>query len=260
MDNLLNAGRAAPLSQAKFDEANDALGGDAASLWALLTVETRGFGYLPDRRSKLLFERHIFHARTRGVFDGSEPDISSPVPGGYAGNAAEYPRLVRAMLRDRTAALESASWGLGQVMGFNAAEVGYAGAEDMISQFRTSEDEQLEATVRFITGNRALRVAFAARRWDRVAFFYNGKNFAKNNYDANLARFHELYEARGLPSVDVRAAQARLSYLKFDPKGIDGRGGPGTRDAVSAFQRSRGISVTGELTDVQDKLEAEAGV
>ncbi|MEA3064090.1 MAG: hypothetical protein QOJ27_525 [Sphingomonadales bacterium] len=260
MDNLLVAGRAAPLSQVKFDEANEMLGGDEASLWSLLTVETRGFGYLPDRRSKILFERHIFRNRTRGVFDRSEPDISNPVAGGYAGDAAEYPRLVRAMLRNRTAALDSASWGLGQVMGFNAAGLGYAGAEDMISLFRDSEDEQLEAAVRFITNNRALRVAFETRRWDRVAFFYNGRNFAKNDYHTKLARFHELYEARGVPSVAIRAAQARLAYLGFDPRGIDGRVGPGTSRAVGAFQRSQALPVTGQIADVEQALQAAAGV
>jgi hypothetical protein len=145
-------------------------------------------------------------------------------------------------------------------MGFNASGLGYAGAEDMISLFRDSEDEQLEAAVRFITNNRALRVAFENRRWDRVAFFYNGSNFARNDYHTKLARFHELYEARGVPSVAVRAAQARLAYLGFDPRGIDGRGGPGTSRAVSAFQRARGLAVTGQIADVEQALEDAAGV
>ena len=260
MDTLIAAGRAGPLSRQKFDEANDALGGDAASLWSLLTVETRGFGYLPDRRSKLLFERHVFRARTRGVFDRSEPDLSNPVAGGYSGGAAEYGRLVRAMLRNRTAALESASWGLGQVMGFNAVSLGYQGAEDMISRFRASEDEQLEASVRFITGNRALRIAFEAQRWDRVAFFYNGKNFAKNDYDIKLARFHELYASTSMPSIAIRAAQARLTFLGFDPKGIDGRAGAGTAVAVRSFQRAKALPPTGRIEDIEDVLVAAAGV
>lgn len=247
MENILSAGTAAPMSEAGFREAADTLDGDDASLWAVLMVETRGFGYLPDRRLKILFERHVFSSRTGGVFDRSEPDISNPKAGGYEGDAAEYPRLVRAMLRNRGAALESASWGLGQVMGFNARSLGYDGAEDMIRHFRESEDEQLDGSVRFITGNRALLTAYQTRKWDRFAFFYNGKNFAKNDYHTKLARFHELFVATGLPSVSLRAAQARLVFCGFNPKGVDGRPGPGTTAALRAFQKAKGLAVSGVL-------------
>ena len=80
-------GTARPLSRAGFERALQALEVDAASLWALLTVETRGFGYMPDRRPKILFERHIFHRRTQGRFDAAQPDLSSAQPGGYQGAA-----------------------------------------------------------------------------------------------------------------------------------------------------------------------------
>jgi hypothetical protein len=36
----------------------DTLRVHAAELWAVLTVETRGCGFLPDRRPLILFERH----------------------------------------------------------------------------------------------------------------------------------------------------------------------------------------------------------
>ena len=37
-------------------------------IWAVLRVETRGCGFLPDRRPQILFERHIFHRETRGAW------------------------------------------------------------------------------------------------------------------------------------------------------------------------------------------------
>jgi putative chitinase len=44
---------------------------------------------------------------------------------------------------------------------------------------------------------------------------------------------------------DVKALQQRLSDLGFDPNGIDGRFGPGTAQAVRAFQQSKGLAVDG---------------
>lgn len=46
---------------------------------------------------------------------------------------------------------------------------------------------------------------------------------------------------------DIRDIQARLSVLGFDPNGIDGAAGRGTRAAISAWQVSRGIPQTGYL-------------
>ena len=118
-------GSGKPLTEAAFDDAINRLQCDPAALWAILSVETRGFGYLADRRPKILYERHIFAARTGRKFDAANPDISSSTPGGYIGGAGEFDRLGRAIQLDRRAALESASWGLEHIMGFNAGSLSY---------------------------------------------------------------------------------------------------------------------------------------
>jgi len=96
-----------------------------AQLLAVVTVETSGCGFLTDRRPAIPLERHIFSRPTDGRFDAEHPDISNRTPGGYSHGAPEYDRLGKAMLLDRSAALKSASWGIGQIMGFNFAEAGY---------------------------------------------------------------------------------------------------------------------------------------
>ena len=53
-------GTALPLDQNGMDEVIDRMKVKAAEVWAILNVETRGCGYLPDRRPLILFERHIF--------------------------------------------------------------------------------------------------------------------------------------------------------------------------------------------------------
>ena len=247
MSNNGFKGSAAPLSQTAFDGVVDRLGGSSAALWALLTVETSGFGFLADRRPKILFERHVFHKRTKGRFDATAPDLSSPSRGGYLGGAKEYSRLERAILLDRAAALESASWGLAQVMGFNASSLDYMGAEDMVATFLDGEDAHLDAAARFILENGALAAAFAKADWRKVAFYYNGSAYAEHGYHVKLQQFHDLFVAKGTPDVEVRAAQARLVYLNYDPRGVDGVVGNGTRSAALAFQKAKGLDATGEL-------------
>jgi hypothetical protein len=260
MDAFL--GKAAPLTQRGFDEVLGVLGVDAASLWSLMTVETRGFGFLRDRRPKILFERHIFHKRTQGRYSALHPDISSSLAGGYLGDAAEYQRLEKALALDHDAALDSASWGLGQIMGFNAPQLGYKNAQEMISQFLEGEDQQLQGTRRFIQSNQALAEALTARRWAKVAFFYNGRSYAKNEYDRKLDRYFTLYTLHGLPRIDVRTAQAWLTYLGYSPRGVDGLVGDGTRTATIAFQQDKGLAVTAELdaATLAELQRAAAGI
>ena len=105
-------GLAAPLTPIAVQQVAQALGTDVAAIWSVLTVETSGFGFLADRRPKILFERHVFHKRTGGRYAGSIPDLSAASAGGYgAPGPFQYARLSRALCMDRLAASESASWG-----------------------------------------------------------------------------------------------------------------------------------------------------
>jgi hypothetical protein len=106
-------GSALALSSDCLAEVAGSLGVHAPEIWAVLAVETKGCGYLPDRRPQILYERHIFHRLTRGQFD--DGDISDRAPGGYGPTGVhQYERLTVAMAKDRIAALQSASWGLGR--------------------------------------------------------------------------------------------------------------------------------------------------
>jgi hypothetical protein len=253
-------GTAEPLTKAGFDAAVAALEAEAASLWSVLMVETKGFGFLPDRRPIILFERHIFHDRTDGKFSKDHPDISNKDSGGYIGGAAEYDRLARAIGLNRQAALESVSWGLPQIMGFNATSIGYDSAEDMITRFKANEGAQLDGMVRFVRHNKKLAQALKDKSWETFARIYNGPGFAKNEYDKKLARFHAQFASGPQPDIDVRADQIRLTFVGHNPNGVDGVLGKGTRKAVSAFQQERQLSVTGELdAATRAKLKEAAG-
>jgi N-acetylmuramidase len=53
-----------------------ATGAGQPEMWAVLRMETSGCGFLPDKRPKILFERHKFSALTGGIYDQSHPDNS----------------------------------------------------------------------------------------------------------------------------------------------------------------------------------------
>ena len=54
-------GLSKPLTQQALDEAGQIVGIPNAAMWAVIHVESSGAGYQPDRRPKILFERHVFH-------------------------------------------------------------------------------------------------------------------------------------------------------------------------------------------------------
>ncbi|MBF0308071.1 MAG: DUF3380 domain-containing protein [Magnetococcales bacterium] len=258
MGNLPFAGEAVALSPEGLSTACHTLGVEAAVLWAVLQVETSGVGFLPDRRPGILFERHIFSRRTGGRFDAGHPGVSQPQAGGYGPEgAAQYDRLAEALALDRRAALESASWGLGQVMGFNAGVAGYAGVEELVAAMMQGEDAHVAAMTAFIRKNGLAR-ALAGRDWASFARGYNGVDYARNAYDRKLAEAYGKLTRNGLPDLTVRAVQLYLTYLDYDPKGVDGFVGRNTRSAVAAFLADAGLpgdtAMAGVLKSLCDRL------
>ncbi len=229
-----------------------------AEIWAVLTVETKGFGYLLDRRPRILFERHIFSRRTERKHDAEHPDIASRKAGGYLGESREYDRLKKAAKLDEEEALKSASWGLPQVMGFNHRVVGFDTVKAMVEAMVESEDSQLEALGQFIMANPKCRLGISRRDWGTFAACYNGPDFRRNDYDNRLAAAFEKNK-RTLPDIGLRAAQVALTYLGYTPGPIDGLRGRFTRGALTEFQTRHELLPTGELDEeTQEALFAEA--
>jgi hypothetical protein len=243
--DFLDQGR--PLSDEGMDQVCEALGVAEPEIWAILTVETRGFGFLEDRRPLILFERHIFRRLTDGAYDAGHPDISNSNPGGYVGGPAEYARLEKAMELAREAALQSASWGIGQVMGFNCKMAGFSDVGAMVADMVRDEDAQLLAVATFIKASN-LSGALRRNNWTSFARGYNGRDFKKNEYDTRLAAAYAKYKTM-LPDLVLRQAQAALLYLGMDPGPVDGLRGRRTRSALIQFQESHGLPVSGELDD-----------
>jgi len=238
-------GAALPLNRDGLTVAASHVDVDPVALWSVVVVETSGCGFLPDRRPDILFERHIFSRQTGRRFDASHPEISGPAGGYGRPGAHQYKRLAEAIACDRRAALESASWGLGQVMGFNATSAGFRDAEHMVAQMMHSENEQILGMVRFMRTT-GMHAALQRRDWTAFARRYNGPDFAQNRYDEKLAATHSSLSSGGLPDLDVRAVQLLLTYHGFNPGKVDGVAGARTRAAIAASATKHHLPATPE--------------
>lgn len=176
------------LNAQDFRDVARSIGCEVAAVRAVVDVEAAGSGFLRDGRPKILFEAHWFSEFTSGEFDDSNDDISSPVWNRalYIGGVGEWDRIYRAVNLDREAALKSASWGLGQIMGFNHVAAGYPDVESFVRDMHESEGKQLAAMFNFIKSNRLDRFLID-RDWAGFARQYNGESFRVNRYDEKLA-------------------------------------------------------------------------
>jgi hypothetical protein len=217
------------------------LGVGAAEFWTVVGVETSGCGFIADGRPTILYERHIFSRLTNHKFD--DGDICDSTPGGYGPlGDHQYDRLQRAIAKDRTAALMSASWGIGQVMGENCKMAGFADVEAMVAAMSDSEDKQAAAMANFLIA-KGLQNALRVHDWTSFASGYNGPNFTINRYDVLLNAEFQKCQAGVMPDLNTRATQLYLAYLGFHPGPVDGLGGQRTMAAMADCQRQNGIQL-----------------
>jgi N-acetylmuramidase/Putative peptidoglycan binding domain len=195
----------------------------------------------------MLYERHYFSRLTNHVYD--DDDISSPQPGGYGmPGEPQYGRLARAIEFNRDAALQSCSWGLGQIMGSNYKLAGFRNAEDMVAAMCAAEDAQLLAFAEFLKSTK-LDAALRAHDWARLARGYNGPDYAINKYDDKLEAAYRKYSNGASPDLTARTAQLYLEYAGFNPGPVDGAPGSQTQTALRQFQQRNGLPVTGTPDD-----------
>lgn len=184
------------LSDEDMDQLSDEFGIEAPLVKAVMAVESSGSGFLlkepPPARPKILFEAHQFYRLTPVPVSKTRPDLASPTwdRSLYKGGSAEWPRLLDAMTFDETMALQSASWGLGQVMGFNYKVVGCSSVTEMVTQAFAGEYWQAWHMMNFIANNDLIS-KLTNHDWAGFAYRYNGAGYATNQYDKKLAAAFE---------------------------------------------------------------------
>lgn len=164
---------------------------EVAVIKAVTKKEAPRGGFLPDGQPVILFERHIFRRMTGGKYDKSHPHLSAAQPGGYGSSGMnQHKRLSEAVALNREAALQSASWGRFQIMGFNWRASGYASLGAFITAMYRNEGAHLQAFSGFVASNPAMLAALKAKDWAEFARRYNGPDYRKNNYDVSLREFY----------------------------------------------------------------------
>lgn len=167
------------------------IGVNEDEIHAILDTETRGTGFDSKKRPIILFEPHIFYkqlaAHKPEMLDKAvSQKLAYKTWGTQKYPSDSYPRLEEALKIDVELALRSASWGLGQIMGFNFAMVGFKSAQVMVENFKLDEENHLLAMVKFIIAA-GLDDELRRKDWAGFARGYNGPGFAKNGYDKKLA-------------------------------------------------------------------------
>jgi hypothetical protein len=184
---------------------------------AVMAVESGGSAFV-EGRMVIRFENHVFFDRWgkahRETFDRHFRFSATERWKGHEFRAAadqawksfhgrqagEWEVLTFAEKLDRVAARESISMGLPQIMGFNAAGIGYAGVDAMFAAFgdpATGERAQVVGMFDFIKGARStspMVEALRSRDWAAFARRYNGPGQAEV-YGGRLKSAYEAAKA-----------------------------------------------------------------
>ena len=199
MAALLGSERGNQLTINHMQSGADLLGLPLATMATVAQVESIGEGFTDATRPVVLFERHVFYKQltqhlgkaTADQMAARYPNLVNPKRGGYAGGAAEWERLQLAISLCRVAAIESASWGMFQIMGYHWQALGFASASDWQTAMQRSEVDHLTALCRFIQQDAAMHKALQGRKWADFARRYNGPAYKDNDYDTKLAKAYD---------------------------------------------------------------------
>lgn len=247
------------------------IGIETAVLLAFIEVEAAGRGFDNLNRPKMLFEPHIFYRELTGAqlaaAVASGIAYKSWKPGGYPRDS--YPRLNTATAINKRAGYRSASYGLGQIMGFNHLDAGFLDPENMIEAAMQGEKEQLLQMVTLLKNWNMVPMLTGkdftkADSWRAAAKRYNGSGYAKHNYHGKLAEAYRKHSKKnvdmksikapfasvlekGMRGEQVRNLQSDLATLGFVfAFGIDGRYGDETYSIVKTYQKKKNLKVDGK--------------
>lgn len=185
------------LTREQIQTAATSYGLDYATVAAVASVESSGNGFNSKTGFPIvLFEGHHFSRLTNHQYDLTNPTISYPkwTKKFYSGTSTgEEQRLQDAIKLNRIAALQSASYGMFQIMGFNFAACGCKDVQDLVNQMCKSEESQLNLFLKFVK-SQGLIPHLKSKNWAKFAAGYNGPEYAKNSYDVKLAKAYQKFQ------------------------------------------------------------------
>lgn len=177
-----------------FARAAGALNVDLATVKAIAAVESRGSGFDSEGRPVILYEPHLFSRLTDCKYDEAFPWLSSKKWNKtlYNQGGTSWEKVEIASALDRSAALQSCSWGAFQILGMNYKLCGFSNVDAMVQAMFKNEGEHLLAFVRFVQSKR-LDQFLRNKDWPAFANGYNGPLYQQNKYDEKLEKAYKLH-------------------------------------------------------------------
>jgi hypothetical protein len=138
-------------------------------------VESGGRGFDASGKKLILQFESLVFSRATGIarskdnnwaWDENVVDVQS----------AEWKAFNEAFKIDKTKAMESTSWGLPQIMGFNYKQAGYDSVDAMLDDYKKGELQQVVSLIKFIQNSPKLYKAVLEKDYEEIANRYNGSN------------------------------------------------------------------------------------
>jgi hypothetical protein len=230
---------------------------------AVVAVESAGKTYAVvdgQRRPLIRWEGHYMHRLTKGKERDAalKAGVASPTAGAVknpSSQAARWKLFDKAAKINRDAAIQSMSYGVGQVMGSHWKWLGYNSPNDFFVRVTSNVKGQLAAMFHYIE-KAGLIDELQRKDFRAFARGYNGPQYAKQGYHTKMAKAYEHFagekvvsKATGMLRMGSKGARVRelqtLLGRAGHPVNIDGEFGTATKIALKAFQASAGIEADG---------------
>lgn len=170
-------------------------GMDPAALAAFIEVESGGKGF-DEKTGKILIQfepvwmRRLAPYTPSGAWSVNKVDVQS----------REWIAFNDAFNKNKDAAMQATSIGLGQIMGFHYKRLGYASVGAMWDDAKKGLEQQVQQIAKFIATDAKLAAAIKKLDWYTIAYIYNGARFVemskvwgRERYDVSMRKAYEKY-------------------------------------------------------------------
>ena len=176
------------------------------------------------------FEGHYFDGRlsTANRIRARAEGLASPVAGSVANpktQAGRWTLLAKARAIDAKAANESASWGIGQVMGAHWAWLDYASVDALVAEAGGGVSGQIRLMARYVD-KAGLAPTLRGLDWEAFARGYNGPQYKRFGYHVKIAAAYARLNAqpvetsKGLPDQGAIACAQPDTSDKATPPAV----------------------------------------
>ena len=139
---------------------------------AFIEVETGGLGF-DESTGKIIIQFEPAWFRKKAPYAPSGKWSVN----GVERQTAEWIAFNDAFSKNPDAAMQSTSIGLGQIMGFRFARLGYKSVGEMWDDAKKGIDRQVWQICKFISTDKRLLGALKDKNWHLVDVYYNGSGY-----------------------------------------------------------------------------------